>query len=143
LAGTTDRLAPGAPDPASFSTLIATGLDTFEFSILSDAGYETIFRGQDRLTGETATIDGVTLDRTEFSVRAYDTGGGLLWETTGSEFISRDWRIFLSGTRTTVTPSETWSDDGTPMAFIFPGEEGFLSSLPRHDCGALMSKLSQ
>jgi hypothetical protein len=140
LAGTTDRLAPGAPDPASFTTLTSTGLDTFVFSIITDDTYETVFRGQDRLTGETVTIDGVTLDVTEFAVKAYDTGGSLLWEVTGSEFISRDWRMFLSGTRTTVTPDETFSDDGTPVEFIFPGEDGFLSSAPRHGCGAMMSK---
>lgn len=139
-ADSTERLLPGAADPASFSELIATGHDSFDFSTLADDTYETIYRGQDRLTGESVVIDGVTLERTAFEVVALDPSGAELWRTSGNEYIHRDWRTFLSGTRTTVTPDETFDSDGTPMEFIFPGEEGFLASSPRHDCGALMSK---
>ena len=138
-AESTDRLLPDPVDPASFSDLIATGRDTFDFSTLSDDTWITIFRGQDELTGETVVIDGVTLERTAFAVVATDPDGTEVWRVTGSEFIHRDWRTFLSGTRTTVNSTGTFDSDGTPMEFIFPGEEGFLSSSPRHDCGALMS----
>jgi hypothetical protein len=139
-ADSTERLLPGGPDPASFTELSTTGRDTFEFSTLSDGIYETIFRGQDELTGETVVIDGVTLDRTAFQVTAYDPAGNELWRTSGNEYISRAYRTFFSGTRTTVNSTETFDSDGTPIEFIFPGEDGFLASSPRHDCGALMSK---
>jgi len=138
-ADSTERLLPGAADPASFTELSTLGRDTFEFTTLSDDIYETIFRGQDELTGETVVIDGVTLERTAFQVTAYDPAGNELWTTSGNEFISRDWRTFFSGTRTTANATETWDSDGTPMEFIFPGEDGFLASSPRHDCGVLMS----
>lgn len=140
LAGETETLLEGARDPASLSTLIAEGVDTFEFQTMTQpAGYVTVFRGQDRLTGETTTIDGVTLERTEFAVTAHDASGQEVWRTSGAEFINRDWRTFLSGVRTNVTSEGEWEEDSTPMEFIFPGEAGFLSSAPRHDCGVVMS----
>lgn len=140
LAGSTETLMEGAADPASFSYLLAEGIDTFDFATVeSPSGLVTIYRGQDRLTGEQVVIDGVTLDRTEFAVTAHDPDGNELWRTFGNEYIHRDWRTFLSGTRTTVTPDGEWQDDGTPVAFIFPGEAGFLSSTPRHDCGVMLS----
>lgn len=141
-ANSTETLVPGATDPASFSDLVATGADTFDFATLdSPGGFVTVYRGQDRLTGEQVVIDGVTLDRTEFAVTAFDDAGNELWRTFGNEYIHRDWRTFLSGTRTNVTADGEWDDDSTPMAFIFPGEAGFLSSTPRHDCGVMLSSV--
>lgn len=141
-AGSTETLVPGAADPASFSDLLAGGIDTFDFATLeTPGGFVTVFRGQDRLTGEQVVIDGVTLERTEFAVTAHDEAGAELWRTFGSEYIHRDWRSFIAGTRTTVTPEGTWDDDSTPVAFIFPGEAGFLSSTPRHDCGVMLSSV--
>jgi len=140
LAGSGETLMDGAADPASFSGLVATGVDTFDFQTISSPGdLVTIYRGQDRLTGEQVVIDGVTLDVTEFAVTAYDPTGNEIWRTFGSEFIQRDWRTFMSGTRTNVTSEGEWPGDNTPVAFIFPGEAGFLSSTPRHDCGAMLS----
>ena len=140
LAGVTETLAEGPVDPASLTGLLATGTDTFDFQTLSQpGGYVTIFRGQDRLIGETVVIDGVTLDRTEFAVSAYDEAGNELWRTWGNEYVQRDWRTFIAGTRTNRTPDEEWTSDNSPVEFIFPGEAGFLSSTPRHDCGAMLS----
>jgi hypothetical protein len=136
-----DRLLPGGADPASLSTLIATGVDTFDFQVETDGTYITRYQGQDRLTGEKVVIDGVTLDVTTFQVEARDETGALLWSTTGSEFIHREWRTFISGTRTTDNGSEVWDDDGTPVEFNFPGEAGFLTSTPRHGCGEMLSSL--
>lgn len=136
----TDRLMPGAPDPASFSTLIGTGKDDFAFSTMTDDTYETVYRGQDSLTGATVVIDGVTLERTQFTVIATDPTGAELWRTVGSEYIHRDWRTFFSGIRTTTTPDEEWSADGTPVEFMFPGDAGFLAATPRYDCSVVMSK---
>lgn len=140
MAGITDRLAPDPADAASLTTLMETGVDTFDFRVISTPGDAvTVFRGQDRLTGESVTIDGVTLDQTEFAVTALDEAGNVLWETTGREFIHREWRTFLSGVRTVRQGAESWDSDNTPVEFIFPGEAGFLASTPRHDCGVMMS----
>jgi hypothetical protein len=140
LADSVDRLMAGASDPASFSTLLAEGVDSFAFSTMTDDTYRTDFEGEDRLTGETVVVDGVTLEQTAFRVVARDPQGNVLWQTEGNEYIHRDWRTFLSGTRTTTNSTETWEDDGTPVEFAFPGEEGFLSSVPRHGCGVMLSR---
>lgn len=140
LSGHSERLAPDPADPASFSDLLATGQDSFDFMTLSDEIGPTRYVGEDRIVG-TEVIDGVTLDRTEFRVTAFDAEGNEVWRTAGREYISRDWRMFLSGTSSTATPDgETFDGDDTPVDFIMPGEEGFLSVSPRHGCGAVMSK---
>jgi hypothetical protein len=141
LSGHTEALAPDPADPASFDTLVATGVDSFDFITYSPQYGATRYKGQDRLTGETVTIDGVTLDRTEFRVTAFDASGAEIWSTSGHEYISRDWRMFISGTSTTSVPDgEAATDENHPVDFIFPGEEGFLGVTPRHGCGQLMSR---
>jgi hypothetical protein len=142
LAGVVDRLEPGAADPASLSALLATGRDSFDFAVRSEPGGAVTFcRGTDRLTGERVTIDGVTLERTAFEATARDSGGAELFRIAGNEYVHRDWRTFLSGTRTTVTPDGRFDSDHSPVAFIFPGEPGFLASTPRHDCSVMMSSV--
>lgn len=136
----TDRLAPNPADPASFTALIETGYDDWDFSTISDPYAETIYRGYDRLTGVVEEIDGVTLEQTEFNVVAYAPDGLELWRTTGNEYINRDWRTFLSGTRTVTTPTEVFETDGRPVEFAFPGEDGFQTTQPLYDCGVMLSK---
>jgi len=138
--GSTERLLPDPADPASLTNLLASGRDDFAFATRTDDAFDTVFRGHDALTGASVVIDGVTLLATTFDVTASDTGGGLLWRTTGAEYVHPEWRTFIAGTRTTTTPDDSFERDATPVAFIFPGEEGFLSSTPRHDCGVMMSK---
>lgn len=139
-AGRVETLAPGAADPASFSALIETGVDTYDFATRDDAGYETRFVGTDRLTGERVEIDGVVFERTRFEIAATDAPtGALLWEGEGSEFIQRDWRSFVSGTSRYTLPDESYESDRSPVEVHFPGEEGFLSSRPKYDCGLMIS----
>jgi hypothetical protein len=141
LSGHSETLAPNPADPASFSELLATGRDSFDFVTDSPEIGPTRYAGSDRLTGETVTIDGVALDRTEFKVVAYDATGAEVWRTAGREYISRDWRMFLAGATTTRLPGgETYEEDSSPVEFILPGEDGFLSVRPRHGCGQMMSK---
>jgi hypothetical protein len=141
LSDHSETLAPNPADPASFSELLATGRDSFDFVTDSPEIGPTRYAGSDRLTGESVTIDGVTLDRTEFQLVATDATGAEVWRTAGNEYISRDWRMFLAGTSATQLPDgSTYEDDSSPVEFIRPGEEGFLSVRPRHGCGQLMSK---
>lgn len=143
LSGSTDRLAPGAADPASFTELTETGKDTFEFSTISDLFGETNYLGRDELTGVTVTIDGIQLEETYFEVVASDPSGAELWRVSGNEYVSRDWRTFLSGIRSVTTPNDVFETDGRPVEFVFPGEAGFLSVNPRHDCGVMLSKMAK
>lgn len=141
--GHSERLEDEPANRASFSALLADGVDTYDFSTLSDEIGPTRYVGQDSLTGETVEIDGVTLDRTQYTIMALDADGNEMWRSTGNEFISRDWRMFLSGTSTYVTPEDTYEVDNSPVEFVFPGEPGFLSANPKFGCGEIMSSLPQ
>ena len=137
------ELLPGATDPASFSGLMATGRDDFSFGLRKDTGEQTDVRGFDRLTGKTFVIDGITLSETEFSFEETDMSGMVVRQSRGREFIHREWRQFFSG------PSEWWDGtdwlpmDGSPVAFMFPGEPGFAATEPLFNCDPVLSQFLQ
>lgn len=139
-AGINEQLMDGAADPASLTELLETGVDTYDFRTDSAETGMTRFIGQDRLTGRTVTISGVTLDETEYTMRVLSAEGAEMWRTAGNEFVSRDWRRFLPGTGVTQADDTSFEADDTPVEFIFPGQPGFLSVNPKHGCGAVMSK---
>jgi len=138
-AGSVEKLAPNPADAASFSELVATGSDTYDFVTLSAQNGPTAYVGGDTLTGKQVVIDGVTLDETTYRISARDDEGTEVWASLGREFISREFRVFLSGAGTVTTPSDSFETDGTPVQFIKPGESGFLSIKPKFGCGVLMS----
>jgi hypothetical protein len=139
FSGHVEELEPSPSQPASLTQLTETGTNSYDFRTLSDEIGETRYVGNDTLTGETVTIDGVTLEQTEYSIRAIDAEGREKWRASGREFISRDWRMFLSGKGTVTTPDDTFEIDDTPVEFIFPDQPGFLSLNPKFGCGAVMS----
>jgi len=141
LSGHSERLEEAPADPASFSTLLATGIDTWDFRTLSEEAGTTRYVGQDRLAGTSEVIDGVALEQTEFAITAYDEAGAEIWRSEGREYISREWRMFLSGVSSVTVGAESWTTDDRPADFIFPGEAGFLSPVPTHGCGVVMSDL--
>ena len=134
-------LLPNPADPASFSTLLSTGIDTFDFGLSVEDGSQSVVRGFDKLTGRNVTIDGVTLDETEFDYTETAQDGSVLHKARGHEYINRDWRIFLSGISEWEGPDGMLPVDGTPRQFLFPGEPGFFSTEPIFDCDATMSGL--
>ncbi len=139
LSGHSERLEDSPADPANLDELIKTGQDTYDFRTLSDEVGTTRYVGQDTLTGREITIDDITIAETEFNITAYAEDGTELWSSSGNEFISRNWRMFLSGTSFIKTPGDTFERDGRPVEFIYPGEPGFLSANPKHGCGVVMS----
>ena len=136
-----EMLAPNPADPAEFDKLLSTGEDRWDFTTNSPEIGPTRYVGYDKLTGGTATIDGVTLDRTEYGITAYAADGSEVWRGTGSEYVSRDWRMFISGVSSIVVGEEVEEVDDTPVEFILPDEPGFLSVSPKHGCGEVMSRL--
>jgi hypothetical protein len=135
--GTVDLLEPNPPDPASFSELLATGRDTFEFSTLKSNGIRENIKGYDQLTGQSVTIDGVTLMRTKYEVRATYDDGRMIWHARGNEYLHPEWRMFLSGAGQMDLGEGFLPQDFTPVEFIFPGEPDFLTTVPRYDCEAV------
>lgn len=140
--GRLSRLQEGEADPASFSELLETGRDSFDFFTMDSDGVRTRYRGHDAVVGAPVTIDGVTLLETEFVMRVEDASGTFLWETVGREFIHTEWRTFLSGTREVSSADGSSSTaDNTPVEFVFPGEPGFLATQPKYGCGDMLSGL--
>ncbi|MBW7922587.1 MAG: hypothetical protein H3C51_10870 [Rubellimicrobium sp.] len=141
LSDHSERLEKAPADPASLTTLIETGIDTWDFRTLSPEIGATRYVGQDRLTGATETIDGVPLEVTEYAITAYDEDGAEIWRSEGQEYVSRAWRMFLSGVSATTVGTESWTTDDRPADFILPGEAGFLSPVPTRGCGVVTSGL--
>lgn len=138
--GHSEQLEPNPKDRASFTELLETGIDTYDFRTISPEIGVTRFVGQDTLTGRTVVIDGVELEETEYNITAYAEDGTEIWSSAGNEYIHREWRMFQAGPGTVTLPDETYEEDDSPVEYIFPGEPGFLSANPKHGCGIMMSK---
>lgn len=135
-------LDPSPVDPASFSELIAEGMDTWDFGLSKEDGTGSRAFGYDRLTGQTVVIDGITLQQTEVDFTEYDRAGTVLRRSRGNEYVNPDWRLFFAGPGETDLGDGQWLPiDGSPVQFVFPGEAGFLSTQPIFDCDVLTAAL--
>jgi hypothetical protein len=135
-------LDPSPVDRASFSELLASGIDTWDFTLSKDDGTGSRATGYDRLTGKTVEIDGIGLRQTEVEFAEYDRDGTLLRQSRGNEYMHPEWRLFFAGPGETDLGDGQWRPiDGSPVEFIFPGEEGFLDGQPKYDCDALTASL--
>ena len=144
VTGEGDRLGD-QPDAASFSTLLSTGRDEYDFSTVETSGTAIgevrVFRGFDALTGGRVVIDDIPLERTSFEIIAHDAAGQELWRRTGNQLISRDWRIFFADREEFVNSfGDRDSSLETPVRFDFPGDAGFLSDKPEFDCDMMMTE---
>ncbi|MCK0120608.1 MAG: hypothetical protein ABJO29_16385 [Yoonia sp.] len=137
--GHVERLEAEPRDRASFSELVEMGIDTYDFMTESEEVGKTRYVGQDSLTGEQITIDGVVLDQTQYNITAYDEAGDVKWASEGNEYISQRFNMFLAGSSKVTTENGTFDNDDNPVEFIFPGEPGFLSANPKHGCGETLS----
>lgn len=141
-AGTKEVMDPNPKDAASFSDLLATGLDTFDFALSKDNGEHSTIKGFDKLTGTSATIDGVLLKQTEYEYTQTDDKGNVLRHSRGHEFISEQWRTFFSGHSEWEAADGSWTpSENAPVAFILPGKPGFASTIPLFECDDQMSSL--
>jgi hypothetical protein len=135
-------LDPSPADRASFSELVASGIDTWDFTLSKEDGTGSRAAGYDRLTGKTVVIDGISLRQTEVEFTEYGLDGTVLRRARGNEYVNPDWRLFFAGPGETDLGDGQWLPiDGSPVQFIFPGEEGFLSTQPMYDCDALTASL--
>ena len=137
--GLTDRLLDEADDHASFSTLLSTGRDDFDFWTESNDGQRLHHVGHDELPGEKVTIDGVALETTRFELTTYSESGDVLIQRKGQQFISRAHGRFYGG----IEHSTNWTgavqdSNDSPVTFAFPGQPGFGVTRPEYDCDLQM-----
>jgi hypothetical protein len=142
--GEIDRLDQGASkDNASFSTLLASGRDDYDFITRNNFAQTQRFVGADTLTGESVTIDGVPLEKCSFELSEYDNQNRKLSTRSGVQYVSRKYRIFLSGPERFENASgDSQSYDDSPARFDFPGDPGFSSETPEYDCDMMMTGFS-
>lgn len=132
--GRTTTLEQPAADPANLTTLLDSGIDTYDFILLSPEGNSRVF-GYDRIIDERVEIDGEPLAMTEFHVTETDTDGEVTYEAKGHEYVSRRHRRFFAGTGQVLQGAGGAFDyDSTPVDFIYPGEPGFLARKPIYGC---------
>ena len=142
--GEEERLDEASPDHASFSTLLATGRDDYDFATQSNLGARYIYRGFDKVTGAREVIGGVVLEHSEFEITTLDGAGTMLSRRKGDEYFNREMRVFFSGTEhfeNAVGDKVTTS--APPASFAFDGEKGFGADKPEFDCDALLTRNDQ
>ena len=141
--GLSDTLEPEAANHASFSNLLETGRDDFDFWTRSNSGERLRHIGHDVLTGERRDIGGVPLEVTEFDLRTFSESGDLLIHRKGSQFVSRAHGRFYGGTETTSDWTGRVEDSNdSPVTFAFPGQPGFGDTTPQYDCDMQMVGLT-
>lgn len=144
MVGLSDTLVEEAEDHASFSDLLETGRDDFDFWTLSSTGERLNQKGFDILTGETVEVDGQLLERTRFELTTRTEGGEVLIERKGSQYISRQFGRFFGGVETTTDWTGTRREtNDSPVLFSFDGEAGFGSTTPQFDCDQLLTQILQ
>lgn len=138
--GLTETL-PGAEDPASLTTLLETGEDAYAFDQRRGDGSVEHVVGEDRIVERNVVIGGEVLHRTVFEVRYLRADGSEIGHYTGAEYVSEKHRRFFSGRAQADFGDVQSGFDRTPKAFVYPGQPGFGSLTPIHDCGAMTSAL--
>lgn len=136
-------LKPGSEDRASMSELLSAGTDSFDFGLSRDPGDPSQVTGFDTMTGQSVTIDGVTLRQTQFEFTERDEAGQILRQSRGFEYVHPEWRLFFAGpSEFRTVEGDFLPSDGSPVAFIFPGEAGFASTEPVFECDPLMMRFT-
>lgn len=131
-------------DPASFTELLSSGRDSYDFTQTDQDGVTTRYVGEDRLTGQSLSLDGTVLERTEFDLSAFDAEGNFLWRRIGNDLIQRDWRLFFGDReRFENNAGDVEESISSPVAIARPGEKGFLATSPEYDCEQMMTELSR
>lgn len=142
--GMTETFLPPADDPISTTELLDQGIDTYDFLMVEeqDGVRQTVrVRGWDQMTGETETIDGEVLDRTEFQVQWLDGDGNVTTEGSGQQYFSRRFMQFFSGQERYTDANGVNQQDDRPMTFAEPGEAGFLTTKPLFNCSTEQARM--
>lgn len=134
-----ETLIQPARDPSNLTALLATGSDTYDFSLETTNGVQNVV-GMDRIVERDVMIDGERLHRTAFEIRINAADGTLLYTDKGSEYVSEKHRRFFAGTGRFAQPDTPTDYNQSPVEFIYPGERGFLDDQPKYDCATVTAR---
>lgn len=133
--GTTETLVEPQTDPSLLSDLLRDRRHTYDFTTEGSDGAITRFVGKEAVVGDEVTIDGVTLLQTRNEMQAFAGDGTWLWSVVSQEYLHPEWRVWVGGTSMWNTPTDgEYPSDSSPVEFVFPGEPGFLSTVPAYGC---------
>jgi hypothetical protein len=132
LSGRTETIAI-ARDPVDFDAYIANGQDSYDYDFVDDAGAVMTATGEFTTIDGTVEIDGRSLQQFE---RRFVTAlpGQETQVTITTGYVDSGLHTFYTG-RSWYEDNPKNVIDRTPVDFIFPGEPGFLSTLPSYGCG--------
>jgi len=141
-----EAFVPPAADPISVSTLLADGVDTFDFTMRRtqpDRSYDIRVVGADVLTGETARIDGYDVDLVSTRVEITAEDGTVEYKAEGTQYLSRAFRQFFLGTERVFSDDGSFEDyDDTPVDVIETGEPGFGMTEPLYNCNSQDARMT-
>lgn len=132
--GTTEVLDPTSPDLSSLTTLFRESYDDYDFTRYHSGGYSLHYKGWDKLTGETVIIDDVPLFRTQYDIYGRYADGTEFWHGYGFQYASPDFRRFFGGIDHSERDGQITTEDNSPVDFVRPGEDGFLTTKPLYGC---------
>ena len=115
--------------------MLETGLDSFAYEEKDQTGAVSRVVGFDSLPGQQDLIDGRTLQRTEFQYTKRDASGEVTDSYDGYQYLDTELRVIWPGQFNDQLDPEQ-SSDMSPVDFIYPGEDGFLSQRPIYDCNS-------
>lgn len=120
--------------PTSLKETLANGVYGFSYISRDRDGTELArYQGFDWLTGREVVIDGFTMLEARFGLRATFPDGSDFFLAEGTEFVSEELGLFLSGP-VTYDDEPGVIYDSTPIDIILPGEPDFGLSTPLYGC---------
>lgn len=141
-----EEFTPPARDPISISTLLAEGVDTFDFTMRRtqpDRSYDLRIVGADVLTGETTRIDGYEVDLVATRVEITAEDGTVEYKAEGLQYLSRGLRQFFLGQERVFAEDGSFEDyDDTPVDIIEAGAPGFGQTEPLYNCSQLEARMT-
>ncbi len=136
-----EEYLPPAVDPISVSTLLRTGIDTYDFTMRRTEGKASSnirIIGADQLSGQVVTIDGVDLDVVMTRMEIRGERGEVQYQSRGKQYYAREFgQFFLWQDHATYDDGSTATYDDAPIDFIRPGEAGFGATTPLYECDQL------
>ena len=132
------RITVDQIDLEEYHELLEKGADTYA-SVLryDDSGYHIALQGQNELTGKTVVIDGVDLLEVK-STSEFTHPSGQITRKTVMQYIMPSGPLWVPDRIMETGPDNVIAHLG-PVDFVWPGQDGFMTRVPRFNCSPPLS----